>query len=662
VLVSGNHGVPTDRLLEVAAEDFLAFERRELRKSAIDDAAYTIESFYLARGHPFARVGYTYTPPVPGSGALLPRVELSVDEGPRTILDELVLHGNTAFPDAELRELHAAPRSGLLEAGPPYYVAGQVDAQVAAIASLYFSAGYLRAQVRARPPVFGPGPDGEDRARARVELEIDEGIPFRVARMDLVAEEPDGLAAPEPEVREALSGYLDQPYFPQVGFAARARLLEFYGARGHPDARVAFEEQRDEVTGAVVLTLTVAPGPVVTVSRIDVDGIERTQAEFVLQRLALKAGEPWTVEQQRQSEADLYRSGLFRTLSVELEPGDGSERAVQVRLDERLPREYFIEPGVGSYEGLRLAGGYRDRNAFGDGRTVHAAGSLSGKAHRILAGITDPWFWDGAVTADLTLFQGRREEPSFTREELGAVASITRRHDARWQTTYDYTLRRSSVSDVEVLTPEAEEAEATVNIGSLGVTPLYDSRDDPFAPSRGALLRTGLEGGAGVTGSELDFLRGRVEWAWFTPLPWRTVLGVSFRTGIIAPMGSTDVIPLQERYFNGGENTVRSFKEDELGPKDVNGKPQGGEAYSVLSLEARRPLSGKLEGALFYDLGNVEEDQADYLRFSDRAAALGVGLRYMLPIGPVRADWGWNPSPEDDEDNSVLHISVGMPF
>jgi outer membrane protein assembly complex protein YaeT len=606
-------------------------------------------------------VGYAFTPVLSGPEGETPaRVELTVEEGPRTVLDELVLEGNTAFSDEDLAGLQAAPRSGLLETGPPYYVAGRVEAQVAAIASLYWSAGYLNARVRARPAVFA-----QDGTRARVELEIEEGIPYIVQRIDLAGDAPDGpgvLAAPEALVRETLAGYLGQPYFPQVGFAARARLLEFYGARGHPDARVTFDERRDDTTGAVVLAFTIVPGPVVTITRIDVDGIVRTEQEFVLERLALKAGEEWSTEKERQSEADLYRSGLFRSLSVELEPADGAERALQVTVDERLPREYFLEPGYGSYEGARVTGGYRDRNAFGDGRTVHATGSLSEKAHRILAGITDPWFWDGAVTADLTVFQGRREEPSFTSKELGAAATVTRRHSARWQTAYGYSLRRSTVSDVVVVTPEAEDALASVNIAALSVTPLYDSRDDPFAPTRGTLLRTGLEGGGAITGSELDFLRGRIDWSWFTPLPARTVLGVSFRTGVIAPLAGTDVIPLQERFFNGGDNTVRSFKEDELGPKDVNGEPLGGEAYSVLSIEARRPLSGRLEGALFYDLGNVEEDQADYFRFSGKAAAVGVGLRYMLPIGPVRMDWAVNPSPEDGDDRSLLHISVGMPF
>jgi outer membrane protein assembly factor BamA len=137
LIITGNESVGSGRLLDVAQEDLLAFERRGLRKSSIDDAAYTIENFYLERGHPFARVGYAFTPVLSGPEGETPaRVELTVEEGPRTVLDELVLEGNTAFSDEDLAGLQAAPRSGLLETGPPYYVAGRVEAQVAAIASL----------------------------------------------------------------------------------------------------------------------------------------------------------------------------------------------------------------------------------------------------------------------------------------------------------------------------------------------------------------------------------------------------------------------------------------------------------------------------------------------------------------------------------------------
>jgi outer membrane protein assembly factor BamA len=157
-------------------------------------------------------------------------------------------------------------------------------------------------------------------------------------------------------------------------------------------------------------------------------------------------------------------------------------------------------------------------------------------------------------------------------------------------------------------------------------------------------------------------VRGGYTHSWFTPLSPRDVFGVSFRTGVIVPVGDSDAIPLQERYFNGGENTVRSFKEDQLGPQDADGDPIGGEAYTVISAELRHTLGGRLGAAFFFDLGNVQEDASDYFHFDNGGAAVGAGLRYLLPVGPVRLDVGVNPDPGDDDDTWVAHLSVGVPF
>jgi outer membrane protein insertion porin family len=141
-----------------------------------------------------------------------------------------------------------------------------------------------------------------------------------------------------------------------------------------------------------------------------------------------------------------------------------------------------------------------------------------------------------------------------------------------------------------------------------------------------------------------------------------SVLAASARTGVITPFGATDVIPLPERFFNGGENSVRSFEEDELLPMGLDGEPQGGEAATTLNLEWRRMMAGNLAVALFVDSGNVVVDTHDYTRFEGFRTGYGVGLRYLLPVGPVRLDLGMNPAPEDDEDEFVLHFSVGFPF
>jgi len=107
---------------------------------------------------------------------------------------------------------------------------------------------------------------------------------------------------------------------------------------------------------------------------------------------------------------------------------------------------------------------------------------------------------------------------------------------------------------------------------------------------------------------------------------------------------------------------VRSFREDELGPTDLDGDPVGGEGATTLSLEWRHLLTGNLAGALFVDAGNVTRDITDYLDFPDFRYGVGAGIRYLLPVGPLRLDFAVNPDPRDGEDEYVLHFSVGFPF
>jgi len=142
-------------------------------------------------------------------------------------------------------------------------------------------------------------------------------------------------------------------------------------------------------------------------------------------------------------------------------------------------------------------------------------------------------------------------------------------------------------------------------------------------------------------------------------------------------------LPLSERFFNGGENTVRSFKESELGPRDSSGDPAGGYGLNVFSIELRQRLIGNLIGTIFVDYGNIapnrsreEQGEKSYDSrsevisdtlddfFKDFRPAVGLGLQYLLPVGPVRFDFAFNPdnNSQRDEDSFVFHFSVGTAF
>ena len=163
-------------------------------------------------------------------------------------------------------------------------------------------------------------------------------------------------------------------------------------------------------------------------------------------------------------------------------------------------------------------------------------------------------------------------------------------------------------------------------------------------------------------GSEIDFLRGAGSIGLFRELREGTVLASRFAMGAIAPIHDSTEIPLQERYYLGGESSVRSFNESELGPKDAAKEPLGGEAFTLISAELRQSLPRNFELALFGDMGNLQSSYADIFSGEDYRYAIGVGLRYELPVGSLRFDVGWNPNPLPDEDTYAAHFSIGHAF
>jgi outer membrane protein assembly factor BamA len=218
---------------------------------------------------------------------------------------------------------------------------------------------------------------------------------------------------------------------------------------------------------------------------------------------------------------------------------------------------------------------------------------------------------------------------------------------------------------------------------SLKAQATYDSRSDLFFPLRGQRSFISAEYADSFLGSDITLTRLTGGVRFFYSLTNSTVLAMRYRTGLIIPGKDDFIPPIAERFFNGGENTVRSFRQSELGPKDANGEPTGGLANNVINIELRQQLIGNLTGSLFFDYGNVSpnrtreergkptyDSRSDIMSdtfneyFKDFRPGVGFGLQYQLPVGPARIDFAWNPDQDTDRDEDffVFHFSVGMAF
>ncbi len=641
LVVVGNEELSTGEIGDLIADDLRDFERQELSAAPIDDAAFAVETRLRRAGFVFAQVDYEVQ-----RGPEKATVVLKVVEGPRTILRGVTFEG--------LETRSAEDLQPYFDVGEPYS-RDAVESAANAIESSYRAQGHLDAEVAVTDEQLET-----DLSGARIVVRVSEGQQYVLSRVRIAGE----LGPLREQLAALLRERVGDPWVPQLTVALRSAAEDYLAQHAYVDADVDVAEPEYGDGGEVELRVQVELGQQVVVDRIRLEGNAATWDSFVRSRVALEPGDLYRASLERESFRRLYRTGLFRSVELELE-GDGPRRTLVVRVEELPSLELYVEPGWGSYEGPRFTVGVTESNVLGSGRIARTEATVSARSVSASIDLIDPWFVGTEITADLNLSAERREEPSFTFEEVGAGLFFTRDWSAEFSTSVGYEFKRTDVIELDAEDPSdfAQDLLESVDIASVSLVPRVDRRNDLFAPMSGFLTQMRLEYATDALGSEVDFVRAQATYVQHIRLDEdETSLALRFETGVIDPAADTETIPIQERFFSGGDSTVRSFGESELGPSDDNGEPLGGEARSTFSAEVRRLLGANFEGVVFYDWGTVASQAEDAFDFDVTGQGVGVGLRYLLPIGPIRLDVAWNPSPEDDEDDWVFHLALGQAF
>jgi outer membrane protein assembly complex protein YaeT len=645
----GHDAFSSSRLAQVIEADLEDY-RQQPRDSFLDDAAFDLQDLYQREGYVEVSVSFERK---------AKEVIFRIQEGPRTLVEALYFDGAKSFPEDQLKSFFASTRTGLTgrSAGP--YSPSRLREEAAALQAFYRGGGFLDARVG--PPTATLD---EQSHRARVTIPVEEGPRFILRNLDL-----EGTELLPPATLEALKKeYLERPYHPRFPFEIRGRLQSSFGKKGYADAVCEMTPNLDRESGAVTLEVVCVPGNEVVISEIILSGNERTRDSFILARLGLKEGEVYSQDKERGASRRLYRSGLFRSLSISLAEGEEARRALLVEVEEVSPREIFIEPGFGSYEGLRLRLGWRENNLFGLGSRLLTDLTGSERALRASVSYLAPWLSREDWTTESSLSFSERQLDGFTSSKIGAGVALRREWSSRLTTTFGYQLRRSAVLDLKDVQRDETVSLQDVNLSSLTSNARYDDRDNVFVPTRGWFSEMNLEFAAKSLGSDREFFRGQWTVSVYQPLSKSLSGALSLRGGAIAPLGTQDSIPLQERFLSGGENSVRAFQEGRLLPVgddgvplvDEEGNSLGGEAFWTLTAELRQRVWGNLQGALFLDAGALVPKAKDFFNPYEVRSGVGLGLRYLLPIGPLRLDGAWNLDRKEGEDRFVVHFSVGM--
>jgi outer membrane protein assembly factor BamA len=378
------------------------------------------------------------------------------------------------------------------------------------------------------------------------------------------------------------------------------------------------------------------------------------------------------------SRRNLYDTRAFalvdiRTEEIQTPPATEREQPMRLEVSVREVRPFELRYG-GSYDterGVGLLTNIENRNTLGKARVLGARARYDGETREGRLYFSQPLLRNIPIETSVVGF-GRRDidnAAGFTTQRLGVSLQQEIKLKDFYVLSYGYRFERTRTMDHD----PSGFGDLSINLAPLSATLTRDTRDDLLDASRGSFNAHAFEYAPSLLGSQLRYIRYFGQYFKYIPLqrprevPWsggdqkaRLVYAGAIRVGLAQGLGGQELIP-GERFFAGGESTVRGFRKDALGPIDVAGFAKGGEAVFIFNNELRFPVISIFDGVGFVDIGNVYENVSDFNPFDVRGAA-GFGLRVRTPYFLLRADYGMKLSRREGESAGAFFFSIGQAF
>lgn len=646
LIVEGAKAFSTHQIRTALADQLAAIEQSGLSPALADDTAFFLGVYY--RQHGYSQVEVTWK--TEGASTL----RLTVREGPLTSLGQIRFEGNVHLPAATLLDyVTGAMRErfpGRRGKGLPF-IESDLKSGVERLRGLYHSEGYLDAVVEPSAITLSP-----DKARADVVITIHEGTQYRFGRVSF---EGDVIFYPQAELLKEMEVFTSKPFTPLAVTNLERKIVYFYKKRGYFTAEVRSEANPAQaVDGVVPVKFIVKAGDIYRFNGVSQSGLRRLRASFLKQRFKTLKGKVYNAEEVEQRYRKLMGTGLFQNLKLTQTPTPGHEVALKFEVEEAKAREIGFSAGYAKVDGAIVGARYTDRDLFVNGRPFTINGEVGQKILRGDVTYSDPWIFDTNNTLRLRLYALNQSLDGYSKIETGFKPELARKFGEHLELGAFALTRFVNIQNNDIA--EADLGPTIYRTDSLGVSATYDTRDSVLNPRRGLILNATGDYASPIFGSSLQFVRGTFRGSYYQPVGRDSLLAIGVRGGEIAPLNGSAALPIDERFFNGGATTVRSFVDRTLGPKDVNGHPVGGETFSVANIELVTPVRDSFDAAFFFDAGSTGRRRDSQL--GQTGFALGTGLRYRLPIGPIRLDYGWNPVRQPNQPTGAWHFSFGFAF
>lgn len=682
VKIQGNSQVARDKVetaLGVAA-------RTILDRAKVAEGVEKIRKLYNEQGYVNAQVDYSVS--VESNNQAV--VVLDIVEGTRLLITRILFEGNRAFSESELKGLMATKEEWLFTFITNRGVLDRdiLTNDVAILSNHYYDHGYIDHKID--EPVILRGRDGLE-----VVIRVDEGQQYRVGKVEIGGDLIQDGQQMLKQVKITTG---------QIFRGSRLRddistLTDMYSNKGYAFAQVEPVTKVNPEEKNVDVALLITRGPPVYFNRILVAGNTKTRDNVVRRELKATEQELYSGTKITQSRNALQRTGYFEDVQMTTKKTDQLDTVdVLVDVKEGPTGTFTVGAGYSSGDGFVFNTTIAEKNLLGRGQGVNGSFSLGSKRQDFVVSFTEPYFRDSQMSLGFDAFNTKREYTDFDERKVGfGVRTSYPLNDVRFPffggsrsdslkgsdeiasnppiTLWDYMrggvsyeLTREKISGVDANASSAikdEEGASLTSAMTPGIT--YDSRDHFFNPTEGTKSAFSVKL-AGL-GGDNRFIKSDATARWHYPLlkdpnwggAYVLALGgtLGYGVGLTERSNGKKDLPLFERYFLGGINSVRGFAERSLGPKE-GGDVVGGEKAAVMNVELMFPIAEPygLRGVGFFDMGQAFRDSEGF-NFGDFRRSVGVGARWMSPFGPLRVELGFPLNKKSGDNTSVVGFSIG---
>ncbi len=619
--------------------------------SLITDNVGKIVSYYQSEGYWLVNVVPVIREISEDAVALTFRIE----EGPKVVIKDITIEGNKAISAKKIKKVMKTRERWLFSfiTGSGIYKKEQIRQDMEKIRDLYHNNGYIYAAVSEPEITLSP-----DRKKLSLTISISEGDQYKVGELKVSGNTVFTGSELLKHMKIAPGRVFDRS-------ALRAdidRIIDLYMERGYARADINPLITVNAEKKTVNITLSIREGGIYRIGRINISGNTKTRDKVIRREMRLDEGDIFNKKLLKRSYQRINNLNYFESVDITPVPRvDEHLIDMDIKVKEKTTGMLSIGGGYSTIDKFMVMGEITQANLFGKGLRLRLKAELSSRRKNYNIALQDPWFMDKPISASFSIYNESFEFLDYDKRSTGGSIGFGKELTEYIGGRISYRLEKVDITNIaENASSRIREQEGEKVTSSISPAIWKDTRDsflDPTTGSRNALYTTV----AGLGGDNY-FVKGLFDSIWYFPVIRDTTFSIRGRFGYAAGFAGRE-LPLYERFYVGGINTVRGLGFGEGGPRNEQDEKIGGNKELIFNSEYIIPVAKDigLKGVLFFDYG-ASFDKRDNISLSDMRSTAGFGFRWMSPFGPIRLEWGYNLYPREGENSNRLEFTMGGVF